>query len=117
VIDARQQRTKPAALDRFAGGQRQRSHAAAVKAAEKRDDVLASGCVARQLETRFDRFSSRISEKRSPAAGLLSARRDRCQFFGEPDLRLVIKICPRHVEELLCLIDDGADDVGMRVPG
>ena len=44
-------------------------------------------------------------------------RRDRVDLLAEPHLRLVVEVRARHVQELLRLIDDGGDDVGMRVAG
>ena len=44
-------------------------------------------------------------------------RRDRVELLAEPHLRLVVEVRARHVQELLRLIDDGGDDVGMRVAG
>src|SRR5207253_6825217 len=64
VVHTRHHRTEAAALDRFARGQRQRAERAAMEAAEKRDDVVASGRIPRQLDARLDRFSTRVAEKR-----------------------------------------------------
>ena len=44
-------------------------------------------------------------------------RRDRGQLLGQPHLRLVVEVGARHVQELLRLLGDGADDVGVRVAG
>ena len=44
-------------------------------------------------------------------------RRDRRQLLGEPHLRLVVEVGARHVQELLRLLGDRRDDVGMRVAG
>ena len=50
VIHARHHRPEAAPLNRLARGQRQRAHRAAVKAAEKRDDVLPPGGIPRELD-------------------------------------------------------------------
>ena len=113
VEHARRHRPEPAALDRLARRQRERAERAAVKRAEKRDDVGALGGVARQLDARLDRFGAGVAEKRSHAA---VDRRDRRQLLGQLHLRLVIEIGARHVEEALRLLGHGADHVGMRVP-
>ena len=38
-------------------------------------------------------------------------RGNRRQLLAEPHLGLVVEVGPRHVEELLRLIDDGLDDI------
>src|SRR5436190_24160415 len=68
VKHARHERTEAAALHGLACGQRQRAHRAAVKAAEKGDEVLPSGGIPRQLEACFDRFGAGVAEKRFRAA-------------------------------------------------
>ena len=45
-----------------------------------------------------------------PSIGTIAA-----DLLGEPHLRLVVEVGPRHVQELLRLLDDGGDDLGMRV--
>src|SRR5512144_1004533 len=78
VVHARHQRAESATLDSLACGQRQRPHASPMETAEKRDDVLPAARIARQLDTRLDRFGPRVPEKRS---GATSDRCDRCQFL------------------------------------
>ena len=41
----------------------------------------------------------------------------RRQLFGQPDLRLVVEVRPRHVDELLRLLGDGLDDLGVADAG
>ena len=74
----------------------------------------APGRVARQLDARFDRFGAGVAEERSHAA---VDRRDRRELLGQPHLRLVVEVGARHVQELLRLLGDRRDDVGMRVAG
>ena len=92
VVDPRHQRPEPATLDRLARRQRERSHAAAVESAEKRDDVLAAGRVAGE-------------------------RGNRRQLLRKAHLRLVVEVRSRHVQELLRLIRDRLDHVRVRVAG
>ena len=87
---------------------------AAVKSAEERDDVLAAGRIARQLEARLDRLGAGVAEERPHAA---LNRRDRGELLRQPHLRLVVEVGARHVQELLRLIGDRLDDVRMRMPG
>jgi hypothetical protein len=81
-----------------------------VEAAEKGDDAVTLGVIARQLDGRLDRFGSRVREERS----LCSAKgRNRLHCLPKTHLRLVIKVRARHVQELLCLVNDRGDDVRM----
>src|SRR5437764_14385543 len=114
VIQAGHERTEAAALDRLAGRERERSHRAAVKAAEKGDDVLPSRRIARELEARLDRLGAGVAEKRSDTA---LDRRDRRELLRQPHLRLVVEVGPRHVQEFLRLLGDRLYDRGMRVAG
>ena len=41
----------------------------------------------------------------------------RREFLGEPDLRLVVEVRPRHVDELLRLLGDRLDDIRVRHAG
>src|SRR5262249_21188901 len=64
VIDAGHERSEPAALDRLARRERQRSKRSPVERAEKRDDALAFGEVARELQRRLGRLGTGVAEKR-----------------------------------------------------
>src|SRR5688500_5433692 len=111
---ARLHRPEAAALNRLARRQRERAERAAVKAAQKRDHAVALRDVARELDCRFNRFGAGVRKERS----LVTAeRRQLVERLGEAHLRLVIEIGSRHVQEFLRLIDDGGDDLGMRVAG
>src|SRR5215203_952817 len=103
-----------APLDRLTGRQRQRAERAAVEAAEKRDHPVTPGGVSSQLDRGFDRLRSRVREERSLVAG---ERRDLVELLTQANLWLVVEVRPRHVQELLRLIDDGRDDVGMGMAG
>ena len=114
VVHARHERPEAAPLDRLAGGQRQRAQRSAVKRAEERDDPLPLRVIARQLDRRLGRLGAGVGEERADVA---VDRRDRGERLGQPDLRLVVEVRPRHVDELLRLIGDRAHDVGMRDAG
>ena len=72
-----------------------------------------SGRVPRQLDARLDRFGAGVAEERSHAA---VDRRDRRELLREPHLRLVVEVGARHVQELLRLLGDRADDSGCEWP-
>ncbi len=114
VSYARHQRRKAAPLLWFRGGQRQRAHRPSMKRAEERDDVLAFGVIARQLERALDCLRARVA-----IVKLVRARHgsDLRQVLSERDQILVIKICARHVDQLARLLLNGGDHIGMAVPG
>jgi hypothetical protein len=114
VIDARHERSEAAALDRFAGGQRQRPERPPVKAADERDDALPLRVIPGELERRLGRFCPRVRKKRPDVP---VDRHDARQLLGEPHLRLVVEVGPRHVDELPSLIDDRRDHLGVRHAG
>src|SRR4029079_16875326 len=97
VVNTRQQRTETTPLNDLARSERQRTHRATVKRAQEREDALTLGVIARQLDRSFGRLGARITEE--CADGTVD-RRDGGQLFGQSDLRLVIEIRPRHVDEL-----------------
>jgi hypothetical protein len=70
--------------------------------------------VPRQLDGRLGRLGARVGEER-PDVPL--DRHDPRERLGQPDLRLVVEVGPRHVQELLRLVGDRLDHVGMRVAG
>ena len=114
MIDAGHHRAEALALNRLARRQRQRAQRPAVKAAEKRDDVVAPGRVAGELDARLDRFGPGVAEKRAHAA---VDRRDGREVLGELHLRLVIEVGARHVQKPLRLLGDRPHDVGMGMAG
>ena len=107
VIHAGHERTEPAPLDGLTGGERQRSHRASVKSPQKRDDARPLRVIARELERGFGRLGAGVGEKRPDVA--LDGRDGR-ELFGQPDLRFVVEVRPRHVDELLRLLGNGLDD-------
>ncbi len=107
-------RPEALALHGAARRQAERAEGAAVERAEERDQERALGVVARQLDGRFVRLGARVAEE---ALDLAVDRDDAADLLGQPHLRLVVEVGPRHVQELLRLLDDGGDDVGMRVSG
>ena len=111
---ARHERRKAAPLLRFRGGQRQRAHGASVKRAEERNDVLALGVIAGQLEGALDRLRAGVAVVNFVGSG---HGRDLRQALRQCDHVLVIKIRPRHVDQLGRLLLNGGDDVGMAMAG
>ena len=85
-----------------------------MKRAEERDQVVPLRVVARQLDRGLDRFGPGVAEERPVRAG---HRRNRRQLLAEPHLQLVVEVGAGHVQELARLLDDGRDDLGMRVAG
>ena len=80
-------------------------------AAEERDDAVALGVIPGQLDRRLDRLGARVARRTcfAPVDGAM-----RVDLLGQPHLRLVIEVGARHVQELLRLLDDRGDDLGMR---
>ncbi len=114
VIDARHHRAEAAPLNRLARGERQGAERASMEAAEKCDDVLSLHGVPRELDARFDRFRPRVSEERPHASVNRHGRRD---LLRQAHLELVVKVGPRHVQELLRLIGNRLHDVRVRMSG
>lgn len=67
----------------------------------------------RELQGSLDRLGSAIGEK-DPL--LTRSGRQRGQALGQPDLRNIVEISPRHVDQEVRLAADRRDDLGMRVP-
>src|SRR5437868_5653100 len=81
-----------------------------MKGPEKRQGPRTARMPARQLEPRLERLGAAVGEENA------LGRRPRGQLreaLGEVDLRLVIEIGPRHVDELARLVLDGGDHLGV----
>src|SRR5919198_1328335 len=85
-----------------------------MKGAKKRDDMLSSSSVARQLQGGLDRLGAGISEKYLLGR---SARRELSQFFGKLRHRSIIKIATTDVQKFTRLLFDGLDHFRMRMAG
>ena len=96
----------------LAGRERQRPHGAAVKGAQKGDHLLPLRVIAGQLDRRFHRLGPGIREEDlfGKCAG-----RDLRQLFRQLELGPIVKIGPRHVEQLRRLAVNGLDDARMAV--
>ena len=110
----RRHRAEAFALHGAARRQPERAQRAAVERAEEGDQERPLGVVPRQLDRRLVGLGPGIAEE---ALDRAVDRHDAGDLLGQPHLRLVVEVGPRHVQELLRLVDDGRDDVRMRVPG
>src|SRR2546427_8936807 len=115
--DARQQRRKPSALDRLAGGQGEGPECPPVEGVVKGEDVRPPCRVAHQLDRGLDRLRARIAEEH--LLGLTTGRQ-LSQPFGHPDIGRVEEIRKGKMDEpvnlgrnradhLLVTMSDGAD--------
>ena len=111
---ARNQRRKAALLLRLGAGERERAHGAAVECAQERDDVLAAGVVAGQLERALDGLGAGVAveELVRPGHG-----RHGGEPLGQIGQRLVVEIGAGDVDQLGGLLLDGGDHLGMAVAG
>src|SRR5205814_8962490 len=92
----REKRRESPALARLGGRQRQRTERAPMKGANERDVAWPVRRVARELHRAFDRLRARIREEHARRR----ARKDPAlEALGELDLRLVVEIRARHVDE------------------
>jgi hypothetical protein len=114
MTDSRHQRTIVFPLNGFAGRQRQSAHGTAVKCPEEGDIELAPAVPPGQLESGFHRLGTRIAEV---DLLILFAGGQGGQLYREIDLRGVVEIRPRHVQEQIGLILDRLDNPGVAVPG
>ncbi len=114
VGDSGHERRETALLLRLGAGERERTHGASVERAEKGDDLLSLGVIAREFQGAFDGFGSGVSVINFVWA---LHGRDRRQALGEGHERLVIKIGTRHVDQFAGLLLNGGDDVGMAMSG
>src|SRR5579884_268716 len=81
--------------------------------AKKRDELVAAGVIARQLDGGFIRFGAGVAEVNTFRTVAGSKRgKPLCQLHH----RLVIEIGPRHVQELAGLTLDRTHDIRMRMP-
>ena len=112
--NARQQRAEIFSLHGLARRQRKRAERAAVKAAVKRDELVALRVIPRELHRRFDSLGAGISEIDALRA---LARRNGRELFGELDHALIVKIGAGHVDQLGRLLLNGGDHLRMAVPG
>ena len=85
-----------------------------MKGAEEGDGPRTARVPAGQLQAGFQRFGAAVGEE--DALARLAGR-----HLGQPlrqvDLRLVVEIGARHVQQLAGLVLDGGDDLRMAVPG
>ncbi len=111
--DARHRRREAGLLRVLAGGQGQRSHRAAVEAAEEGDDPLPARDVARELQRALDRFGAGLAEE---AHAGLAERHDRGQPLRERR-HFLVPVVARDVQELRSRILHRLDDTRVRMPG
>ena len=84
-----------------------------MKCVHKRHHAVAAGMPPRQLQGGLDRLGAAVGEK-DPL--LARARGEGRQPLRQPDLRSIVKIGPRHVDQAVRLPADRRDDPRMRVP-
>ena len=97
-------------MDQFRAGKRHGPVGSPVKRAVERDDAAAVGVPARQLERGLDGLRPAVGEEYP------LGRRTRGQFrqaLRQIDLRTVIEVGPRHVQEFRRLVLNGRDHLGM----
>src|SRR5712692_10696242 len=120
--DARQQRRKPSALDRLAGGQGEGPECAPVEGVVKGEDVRTPCRVAHQLDRGLDRLRARIAQEHllGPTTG-----RQLGQPFGHPDIGRVEEVREGKMDEpvnlgrnrayhMLVTVSSGADSDARR---
>ena len=97
----------------FEPRQRHRPVGAAVERAEERDHAVAPRVPAGELQRAFERLGPAVGEEH-----LLRRRpgRDLRELLREVDLRAVVEVGAAHVEQLLRLVLDRRDDLGVAVP-
>jgi hypothetical protein len=81
-----------------------------VKRPKKRNHVVPAGGELGELQRGLIGLGSRVAEKRPVGP---RHRNDAGHFLAEPCLQLVIEIGPRHVQELLRLLDNRLHHIGM----
>ena len=84
-----------------------------MEGAEEGDGPRPSGVPAGQLQARFERLGPAVGEEDALGPG---AGRQLRQLLGQVDLRLIVEIGAGHVQQLVGLVLDGGDDLGMAVP-
>ncbi len=106
VVDAGHHREEVLALAAAAAGERQRPHGAPVECAVERDELLAAGVIAGQLDGGLDGLGAGVAEVdlRGHAAG-----RQGGQLLGQVHHVLVVEVGARHVDQAGGLALDGFD--------
>ncbi len=110
VMHAGNERSEAALLLRLRGGQRKRSHRAAVKGAEEADDVLPARVVSGKLHSALDRLGAGVAVVEPVRAG---HGRNGAQPLCKLDHVLVVEVCPGHMQQLAGLLLDCLDHLGM----
>ncbi len=113
VDDAVHERVKAAVVGGLAGGKSDGAHGATVEGAGEADEVGPPGVVAGEFNGGLDRFGARVGHK---GLGFLPEGSDLVQLFCQLDPFLVVEI-RRNMNELLGLVLDGLDHLGMAVTG
>jgi hypothetical protein len=85
-----------------------------VEGTEKRHGPAAAGMPPGQLQSCFDRLSAAIGEKHTLGR---RAGRDLGEFLGQVDLRAIVEVGPRHVQQFGRLVLDSGDDLRVAMPG
>jgi hypothetical protein len=112
--DAGNERREAAFLLRLGAGERECAHGAAVECAKERDDLLAAGVVARQLERAFNGFGAGVAVEEPVRAG---HGRHGGEAVGQVGERHVIKVRSGNVDEFGSLFLNGRDNFGMAMTG
>ncbi len=92
----RQKRCEPTALTGFGGGEREGAERPSVKATDEGDVARPPRGIARQLHSALDRFSPRVGEEH---LGRRAWQDLGLEALGQLDLRPVVEVGPRHMEE------------------
>src|SRR5688572_31556274 len=103
VMNAGDQRAEMGSVGGAACGERQRPERPAVKSAVKSDHVLALGMIARELESGFHGFRSRVGEIYFLGRGTGSQA---VEFFRQLDHRLIVIIATADMKKFLSLLFD-----------
>src|SRR5687768_7508961 len=85
-----------------------------MKAVEEGDELLTTGRVHREFQCSFDGFSAAVCEVRSRRR---LNRNNRIELLCELRHVTVVVIGAAHVNQLLCLLLDGANYFGMAMSG
>ena len=81
-----------------------------MKGAEEGDDAGPAGVPARELEGGLEGFGAAVGEEDAARAGRVAGLG---QALRQVDLRLVVEVGAGHVQQLVALVGDGGDDLGM----
>ena len=112
VKHLRKQRRKATALARLRGRERQRTESAAMEGTDEGDIARPARGIPGQLHRAFDRLGTRVREehaRRRPGQDPV------LQPLRQLDLGLVVEVGAGHMQEVIRLVLDGRDHLGVRM--